>query len=175
LGWPVLAIQHLGRWASVAVLGYIEEALAELAPGRRDQSSFLEKEDDWTRPLEELATRMAKLRLELSGVKKGLSDLQRSASSAAEQAALTPVPEPTQRRYLKESQRGKVHREASSQADSPPFFWRTGCGWFFGTSPNWDWTEQEEALKPGANLCTGGCDLSEVKGLIAAGGPAALP
>ena len=29
-GWSLTAIQHLGRWASSAVLAYVEEALADL-------------------------------------------------------------------------------------------------------------------------------------------------
>ena len=53
-------LQHLGRWASVAVLGYIEEALAELAAGPvpvGGDASRWEEKDCWAQPVESKRSR----------------------------------------------------------------------------------------------------------------------
>ena len=173
-GWSVLAIQHLGRWASVAVLGYIEEALAELAAGPAPvggDASRWEEKDSWAQPLESISKRVAALKKALGEVKARLSELEAADHSEQEGVALVgqqaaPLPE---RRFLRAERGGKLHREASHQEKLPAYLWVTGCGWSFGRSDHWDWASEEDCLAPGANLCAAGCDLPE------APAPAASP
>ena len=54
-GWPIQAIQHLGRWASSTVLAYVEEAYAEKPCGKTITV------DDGATPLPALEEMVAKL------------------------------------------------------------------------------------------------------------------
>ena len=66
-GWPILAIQHLGRWASSTVLSYVEEAYAEKPCGKAIVV------DDGDSPLPSLEDRVTKLEGLRGGADNGCS------------------------------------------------------------------------------------------------------
>ena len=64
-GWSLEIIMILGRWASSAIMAYVEEALAELAirgdgPRKPGQVKNTEPSDEWESALEPLERRIAK-------------------------------------------------------------------------------------------------------------------
>ena len=153
-----MAIQHLGRWASSAVLGYIEEALAEIAPGASGQRQLLEQLEDWGAPLQALEDR-------LKSVETSLTTL-RARKGREGRPIIAPIPEspdreesPPPRRWVL-SDAGKLHREASvADAALPLLFRRTGCNWAFGKVASYRFLSDEEATAYEGACCSKGCDL----------------
>ena len=143
-----MAIQHLGRWASSAVLSYIEEALAELSHGGR---RLEESADDWEAPLASLADR-------LQAVETIISKRAAEAPRAVEPPPPVLVEAELERRWLI-SDTGKLHREASRSDDAPAYTWLTGCGWAFGRSWGHRFASAAEVSEFSGSVCAGGCDM----------------
>ena len=162
----------LGRWASDAVLGYVEEAIAELTfgflPGGATSSATgssasnprrpgaLEVGDDWERALPSLSKRMEDLEAELRALRE-----QAPASSAARREAPVSIgskqaPAAAAPRLLVSTQPGgRVHREATTWRGAPSWAWKTGCGWRFGTSIHYEWVSKSQAAS--IRRCEAGC------------------
>ena len=154
--------RSLGRWCSSAVLGYIEEALAELLPGA--QRRIAETTEEWDAPLPALEERVAKAEKDLRSLRRKLPRLERRAQQAEDEVELQrlAVPPPPSRRWLV-AEGGKLHREAPSAQLLPAYMWRCGCGWDFGLSLNYDFVTVEQAQEHSGSFCGGGCDLSDVR------------
>jgi len=155
-GWSITAIQHLGRWASSAVLGYVEEALAESVHGA--SRSFAERTEDWDTPLQELTKRLKKVEADITSLRRRDGTAERRAK-AAEEALLAAEQALPERRWLV-SDSGKLHREASRSAKLPAYHWQTGCGWAFWRGVGYRFLPAEEAAAHAGSCCGGGCDLT---------------
>ena len=142
--------------------------MAAGAGGSRSHS--FEEPDQWEKPLASLASRVAALSKTITQLKQQLTEAQQQWVVAAVETVTVAAPQPPARRYL-QSDLGKYHRESSHQADIPPHYWTAGCGWPFGSSANWKWASLAEAGRPGADLCRGGCDMSEVQPEMPAAAP----
>lgn len=122
-GWSVLAIQHLGRWASAQVLEYVEEAYAERAGISLGEGA---------------------------GALPGLEERVR-ALEAARVAAPVPVPAPLEAEAFAAPAQGapagavtwvvlcdgptrRVHVQASTHPSTPSWAWVTRCGWRFANA-----------------------------------------
>jgi len=83
-GWPLNLIMLLGRWASAAVLGYVEEAMTETAPGFRQQLQL--GYDNWEEALPTLSKRVSQLEGKLKGLResasRNLKELQKKFETA---------------------------------------------------------------------------------------------
>ena len=77
-------IMLLGRWASAAVLGYVEEAMAETTPGFRQQLQL--GYDNWEEALPTLSKRVSQLEGKLKShretASKNLKELQKKFDTA---------------------------------------------------------------------------------------------
>ena len=153
----------LGRWASSAIMAYVEEALAELAirgdrtrkPG---QVKNTEPPDEWESALEPPERRIAKAKEKIRKLGKSK---QESIREDALLRAITVTPK--ERRWLKSTRpNGKIHREASRLDDLPSWMWTTGRGWPFGTSEFYEWMKPEDLPTQGEPaFCTSGCDRTK--------------
>ena len=65
-GWDIQVIMVLGRWASSAILGYIEEAMSELIPGAKRR--FADHTDDWEHALPALSKRVGDLEIQVTAL-----------------------------------------------------------------------------------------------------------
>ena len=157
MGWSITAIQHLGRWASAAVLGYVEEALAEAVHGARP--SYLERVEVLEEPMQALAVRLAAVEKDISKLRKKNLDYRRRAEEAEAALLAVEAPEPPARRWVL-SDNGRLHREASVQAELPDYCWRTGCGWSFARLSGYVFLSQSEAEAHPGPFCKRGCDLT---------------
>ena len=70
-GWDIQVIMVLGRWASSAILGYIEEAMSELIPGA--QRRFADYMDDWEHALPALSKKVGDLEKQVTALRKAAS------------------------------------------------------------------------------------------------------
>ena len=131
-GWQVLAIQHLGRWASAVVLEYIEEAYAEAPHGRPGR---VEGELEWsaTPPWEErLQALEKKQRALLEEVRAGTRPEAHGAVLAAPPLEREMLPAHV---LLMTPGSHKVHRQASGHPLAPSWTWATRCGCRFAALP----------------------------------------
>ena len=164
VGWPLNLIMLLGRWASDAVLGYVEETIAELtfgtqrgAAGRATSSSSsgparaafgaASEADDWEKILPSLSKRASELETQL----KLLRDRAPREAAVRSEAQFESFESKLQTRapvarLLKGTNPGgRLHKEATSWVGAPSWAWKTGCGWRFGTSVNYEWVTEEES------------------------------
>ena len=154
-------IMLLGRWASAAVLGYVEEAMAETTPGFRQQLQL--GYDNWEEALPTLSKRVAQLEGKLKShretASRNLKELQKKFDTA-ERARTEQAKE---RRWListNPTNPAKLHREASGGAkDRPAWTWICGCSWRFGLSVNYEFLTPTEAKEWTGRRCDR-CDLS---------------
>ena len=155
----------LGRWASAAIMGYVEEALAELpVPGdgsRREEPAPAKPTDDWEVAVPALEERLKTLESQLAKVRERMSRSEAKVTEIA-QKAVAAAPEPLERRFLKSTRpNGKIHREASRASENTPTWaMTTGCGWRFGLSLHYEWiTEAEFRQAEDRLLCDKDCDV----------------
>ena len=159
MGLSLNYIMLLGRWASSAVLGYVEEAISEMTFGSLSAGTALK--DDWEQALPALSARIAAMETKMVELRRSLdegsaarvkTELLVTASSAKE--------EPAPRRWVRSTRaNGRYHREASRRKDAPSWAWCTGCGWRFGLSLHYEFVTEEEAGRAGPLWCDKGCDL----------------
>ena len=154
-----MAIQHLGRWASSAVLGYIEEALAEITPGASGKRQLVERLEDWGAPLQALEDRLKSVETSLSAL--------RARKSGEGRRFIAPVPESPDRDETLPPRRwilsdvGRLHREASvADAALPLLFRRMGCSWAFGKVVSYSFLTDAEVTAYEGDCCSQGCDLA---------------
>ena len=163
-GWELSIIMMLGRWASAAIMGYVEEALAELpvsGDGSRRKKPPTNPLDDWEMAVPALEERLKAMGSQLARVRERMSKSEAKVSEI-EQKAVAAAPEPLVRRFLKSTRpNGKIHREASrASEDTPTWAMTTGCGWRFGLSLHYEWiTETEFRQTEDRLLCDKGCDV----------------
>ena len=111
-GWDIQVIMVLGRWASSAILGYIEEAMAELIPGARKK--FADHMDDWEQALPALSKRVGDLEKQVAALRKAAS-AEKAARAQLEAKVAAQEPEPCEvvvenRRFLRSTRpNGKIH------------------------------------------------------------------
>ena len=170
-GWDIQVILVLGRWASSAILGYIEEAMAELIPGAKKR--FADHMDDWEHALPALSKRVGELEKQVASLRKSAS-VEKAARVQLEVKVASQEPEPCEvvvenRRFLRSTRpNGKIHREATRWASQPSYRSTTGCGWKFGLSVEYEFMEHEEVeevkrstlagVMVASRFCTKGCD-----------------
>ena len=130
-GWATDAIQYLGRWASAVVLGYIEEAAADLpiqtgGPGlmrRLGESHPLAARID---ALDDLATKVRSLDADLSALHARVGQLQVvDAQASTEDSKNSVILHMTYR---------TAHIARSRAPGAPACEWRTRCGWLYGVT-----------------------------------------
>ena len=124
-GVPLLAIMHLGRWSSAAVLGYVEEALSEKALGEDAADRLSAPEDRLDAVVANLQTRIDQVNEKLLTWSPP-SELRAVADSVAPAAPSTPAPDAAPR-WVQISG-GRCHMLASAALDMPSVFWKTRCG-----------------------------------------------
>ena len=160
----------LGRRASSAILGYIEEAMSELIPGA--QRRFADHMDDWEHALPALSKRVGDLGTQVTALRKAAS-VEKAARVQLEVKVASQEPEPCEvgvenRRFLRSIwPNGKIHRESSRWASQPSYRWTTGCGWKFGLSVEYGFMAHEEVeevkrstlagVMVASRFCTKGC------------------
>ena len=160
MAWSLQTIMHLGRWASAAVMAYVEEALSELAPGA--PRKMVETVEDWASPLPALSARVSAVEEKLEALRKKVPRLLPAARKAeVVTQEVTVVAPPPDRRWVEATAGGKLHREVSGCAALPAYCWKTGCGWYFGSSTGYDFATDVRAQNWTGPRCAGGCDLSE--------------
>ena len=93
-----------------------------------------------------------------------------SHEAAAKRGELIQV-ELEERRWLKSTRaNGRIHRETTGfSRKDPTWMWKTGCGWKFGLSTEYEWMEADEVseiqkkildgILVQSRMCTKGCDL----------------
>ena len=163
-GWELSIIMMLGRWASAAIMGYVEEALAELpvaGDGSRRKKPPAKPFDDWEVAVPALEERLKKLEAQLAKVREQQSRNEAKVTEIA-QKAVAAAPAPLERRFLKSTRpNGKIHREASRASENTPTWaMTTGCGWRFGLSLHYEWVTEAEFLQAEEKLlCDRDCDV----------------
>ena len=68
-------IMALGRWASSAILGYVEEAMSELIPGAKRR--FADYMDDWGHALPAWSKRVGDLEKQVTALRKAAGEALR--------------------------------------------------------------------------------------------------
>ena len=143
LGWQLSAIQYLGRWASTAVLGYIEDMMAEMT----GSGTF----EDWQQAVPQLLKRLADAE----------AFLERCASSIGSTAARAETAVQMAEEKLKSTEdiadsvlpaavvwTDTPHRLASRSTAHPTAAWKTSCGRRLHTDQNFVFmTDKEARLK----------------------------
>jgi hypothetical protein len=137
LGWSPLAVQSLGRWASITVLEYIEEAVSE-APGNSTPAS-----SELCDHIPELRTRLELAEVALSKIRMNLGSgpsdraLCSSALITTIGEGLPVVGQLVQPNFVKihSVPNGKVHKRASASLLTPSAGWSTLCGLRFAAGP----------------------------------------
>ena len=155
----------LGRWASAAIMAYVEEALAELPVSgdgsRRKKQGQAKPFDDWEVAVPALEERLKKLEVQLAKVREQQSRNEAKVTEIA-QKAVAAAPAPLERRFLKSTRpNGKIHREAARASENTPTWaMTTGCGWRFGLSLHYEWITEAEFLQAEEKLlCDRDCDV----------------
>ena len=160
MGWTLQVIMHLGRWASAAVMAYVEEALAELAPGA--PRKLEESVEDWQSPLPALSVRVAAVEEKLEALRRKLPRLVKECRKSEEVVREVDIlPPPLPARWVVSDVGRKLHREVSGCASAPAYMWKCGCGWEFGCGWKYSFISDREAKSWTGPRCGGGCDLSE--------------
>ena len=124
-GWHILAIQHLGRWASAQVLEYVEEAYAESPQGPQGAEP---PEKDWeaTPAWEE---RLRAVEAQQAAV---LQEVRAGARPTAPGAVLEAPPKEKEEEvafvHLMTGGARKIHVQASRHPLAPSWTWSTRCG-----------------------------------------------
>jgi len=145
-GWSVLAIQHLGRWASNAVLSYVEDALAETPHGHGLDASESAVVPEWHARVASLEERMGRL-VEASGPPPP-SRIEAEGDLAREAAC----DRPTDLLVVALPAR-KAHIRASASLCAPSWAWSTLCGWRFAGSASFCLLSPEQATLDNTPRC----------------------
>ena len=158
-------IMLLGRWASSAVLGYVEEAFSEMTFGSLSSASGSDgpgaTQGDWEVALPSLSKRMDALEKKLVELRRSL-DLGSAQRVQAELGAVaaTAREAPERRKWLRSTRvNGRYHREASKRKGAPSWAWSTCRGWRFGFSEHYEWVSEAEAANAALRRCDKGCDV----------------
>ena len=128
-GWTRDLVMRIGRWASSAVAGYIEEACADLpiAPALRPAFS----EDS---ALPALGKRLEAMDVAIAALRDSLSAFEaKHLDSCVHTAVVQPAPDHGDcgpRCVLGLASR-RLHRVASCSIWTPHHAWQTACGWRF--------------------------------------------
>ena len=147
-GWTISQVAFLGRWRSQVIYDYAREALETLPVnstnsfnadsniGKKgedepnDGTEHLKKEKEiWEREkMNELEAELEALKLDHEGMKKRLAnEVEALETKARSRAGLLPS--------LVFSNRAQVlHLNTDTALCSPPFTWKTVCGWRFSGS-----------------------------------------
>ena len=152
MGWSALTIASLGRWASSTVLGYIEEALAEVLPdgvlssgaAAAGATHVTDKLNDLERLLSKLAVHSpADKDLEVKPPPEGLA---------------APLPrQELQTRYVRLLGKfaGSLHACVSQTAEAPVELLRTRCGKTFGAEESpYKFLERQRAVSWTGPVCS---------------------
>ena len=147
-GWGELAIRNLGRWASAAVLGYIEEAYSEMV----GSASYGTAEATAVPALE---ARIAALEGLIDQVRSQLPSSTRALATEADTALLeTPPAEPELVLVRGTNRHAKaIHIRASCAAGQPSDAWRTRCGWAFTAAYAFEEVALDEAVRAPSEKC----------------------
>ena len=132
-GWPTASIQFLGRWASLVVLEYIEEAAAEV-PLEASGQTLAQKNDLETsaplalryKDLEVFAARLRAVDARLAVLDSALAALKEDDRKVSEQSSLPQL--------VISLAHKRAHVAATLSFATPAKFWRTRCGWAFANS-----------------------------------------
>ena len=161
MGFSLNHIMLLGRWASSAALGYVEEAISEMTFGSLPAGGGATLKDDWEQALPALSTRIEKLEGKMVELRASL-DAEAVSRTKAELSTVcsTAKEEPEPRRWLRSTRvNGRYHREASHRKGAPSWSWSTCCGWRFGLSEHYEWVTETEATNASLSWCDQGCDM----------------
>jgi hypothetical protein len=131
--WSASCIQHIGRWAGPTVLGYIEEAYAELP---LDAAAACRHGEDAALPA--LASRVAAVEKVHSVLQVSIAGHLRVAARCAEEVAAQDIlgraTENATPKWVLPGGSGKIHLMASFSLSTPSWAWRTVCGWRFANA-----------------------------------------
>lgn len=150
LGWTLPQIAFLGRWKSNIVVEYAQEAL-ELAPVNDKESKHRTSPSQTTKGTEvweQIEACQKNLKKEVKWVKEELSK-----SKDAVEVMAKKFEEVSEKNgghlppWVRSGSSKTTHRNGSFISTSPPFTWRTVCGWYYASS-NFTFTDVE-----GDNLC----------------------
>ena len=136
MGWALYRIQYLGRWASSAVLGYVEEAFADAMQGLTivgaladsaplaglDKANLKDNPgmQAFSKRIEEVEMKLEQRRLGLGGEGAvGARDAPEPPGKAQSEEDLVVVG-------------SRVHRVLGESLRWPRASWTTACGWRFG-------------------------------------------
>ena len=134
-GWDVGQVAYLGRWNSNIILEYAREALEEVPVNKQTVAKAtdlyparcLEKEETLVSLLDTQAKtqqEIKRMKSDVKAVKEKVEDTVQQLEKWAE--AGDNLPERVQSTHSK-----VVHANQATLAVSPPFSWRTKCGWHF--------------------------------------------
>ena len=134
-GWDVGQVAYLGRWSSNIILEYAKEALEEVPVNLRTPKMVegfypakrLASEDS----LQSLMDTQAKTQMEVKRMKSDFKAVKEKVEDTVEQLEKWAetgdnLPERVQSTHSK-----VVHANMATLAVSPPFSWRTKCGWHY--------------------------------------------
>ena len=150
-GWPLSALQLLGRWGSSAVLGYVEEALTEIDP-QMAQGVITGDDGDgpvpaWEERIQALQDTIDKL---VAKRQFAIADVPASGPPGGAQEDQGDI------RWVAIEQ-GKLHLCASFSLRTPSSAWRTTCGVRFACGRAkfslLDQTEAETSVHPKCARC----------------------
>ena len=91
--------------------------MADIAPGAFAQQRFEKGEHSSERPLADVSSRLLAVKKQVLALRAELKSAKTALPEEQEKLLLLPSPLPLPRRFLKETELGKLHREASRQAD----------------------------------------------------------
>ena len=134
-GWDVGQVAYLGRWSSNIILEYAKEALEEVPVNKQTAvkatdlypARCLEREESMVSLLDTQARtqqEIKKMKSDVKAVKEKIEDTVLQLEKWAESG--DSLPERVQSTHSK-----VVHANQSTLAVSPPFSWRTKCGWHY--------------------------------------------
>ena len=134
-GWDVGQVAYLGRWSSNIILEYAKEALEEVPVNKQNAeratelypARCLEKEESMVSLLDTQARtqqEIKKMKSDVKAVKEKIEDTVLQLEKWAESGEN--LPEKVQSTHSR-----VVHANQSTSAVSPPFTWRTKCGWHY--------------------------------------------
>ena len=137
-GWTITQTAYLGRWKSSAILSYAEEALETMPANLGDPNvaKFESRKDGKTNLGEvdvvEYTTWKDMVNRELKAIKK---DNENQSTELAETMEFWKHIAKTQEGKLPSKvicrSTGVIHYNAAKVAASPPFTWRSLCGWAY--------------------------------------------
>ena len=137
-GWTITQTAYLGRWKSSSILTYAEEALETMPAnlGGPNVARFESRKEDKTNPSEidvvEYTTWKEMVNKELKAIKR---DNENQSTELAETMEFWKHIAKTQEGKLPSKvacrSTGVIHHNAAKVAASPPFTWRSLCGWAY--------------------------------------------